>query len=381
MKKVLFVNILVMLFFRDYAQVMCYSDVSNAAPSSGSTKSISDLKIVRVNFHFMQNSSGGGNFRSYDDGDGRPFTGYDYARQHIDWMNNISGNNYQLNLTLGNSIPVIPKNYKFVLDAVYFNPDNNHYNYGTAKFSTYGKDKPNVMNIFISYGTASAGGYASDLSATYNPSEGKYTDVRSYWYEYINDINNGFFNDYVRATTTSHELGHLLTLKHTVLAGGNVVCPTGCPGSGSIDNTCDDFCADTPAAWEITAANNCTQHPSSCAWGGAIAPNCTNNLMDYAGEHALSPCQIGRIHSALEGGLKQFLSCYAVGLDQTFCNLSYPKTSYFGKNVIVGNCGTLAHITNKNKIDLFYSSSVELNNFEVRADSEFEIILEPVCGF
>jgi hypothetical protein len=360
---------------------MCYSDTANIPYSNGTTKSINDLKIIRVNFHFMQNSSGGGNFRSYDDGDGRPFTGYDYARQHVEAMNNMSGINYELslNLALGNSIPVIPKNYKFVLDAVYFVPDDNHYNYGTAKFSTYGKDKPNVMNIFISHGTLLAGGHASDLSATYNPSAGKYTDLQSYWYHYINNLNDGFFNDWVRATTTTHELGHLLTLKHTVLQGGTIVCPTGCPGSGTINTACDDFCADTPAAWEITEENNCSQHPS-CAWGTSSI-YCTDNLMDYAGAHGLSPCQIGRIHSALEVGLKQFLSCYAVGLDQTFCNLSYPKTSYFGKNVIVGNCGSLAHITNKNKIDLYYSSSVELNNFEVRADSEFEIILEPVCGF
>ena len=390
MKSFQLASVLFLLIFNSNAQtVQCLTEQSSpVANSSGDSKSINDLKIVRVNFHFMQNSSGGGNFRSYDDGDGRPFTGYDYARQHVEAMNNMCGNNYQLNLPVGNTLQILPKNYRFVLDAVYFVPNNSFYDYGNlnGKFTTYGMDKPNVMNIFISHSLDNAGGNASNLSATYNPTSGKCTDVRAYWRQYIAEMNNGSgIQDWVRATTTGHELGHLLTLSHTVLNNGAPKCGTGCSnfpvdeGGGPINTACDDFCADTPTAWEITQANNCTKHPA-CEWQDPSI-YCSNNFMDYAGAHALSPCQIGRIHVALEGGLKQFLSCYAVGLDQTFCNLSYPKTSYFGRNVIVGNCGTLAHITNKNKIDLYYSSSVELNNFEVRADSEFEIILEPVCGF
>ncbi len=391
MKGILFISLIVLFVFYSKTQtIQCLTNQSSVDDNlSGVNKSINDLKIVRVNFHFMQNSSGGGNFRSYDDGDGRPFTGYDYARNHVSLMNNMCGNNYQLNLPVGNNLPILPKNYRFVLDAVYFVSDNSFYNYGnlSGKFTTYGMDKPNVMNIFISHSLASAGGNASDISATYNPSVGKCTDVRSYWRQYIDEMNSGVgIQDWVRATTTGHELGHLLTLSHTVLWNSGQKCGTGCSnfpvdkGGGPINTACDDFCSDTPTAWEITQSNNCSQHPA-CDWNTTSPTYCSNNFMDYAGEHALSPCQIGRIHSALEGGLKQFLSCYAVGIDQTFCNLSYPKTSYFGKNVIVGNCGTLAHITDKNKIDLYYSSSVELNNFEVRADSEFEIILEPVCGF
>ena len=33
------------------------------------------------------------------------------------------------------------------------------------------------------------------------------------------------------------------------------------------------------------------------------------------------------------------------------------------------------------KIKLYFSSNVELNNFEVRADSEFEVFKEAVCSF
>lgn len=402
MKSYLLISLFFLLVFNSSTQtIQCLTNQSLPDDnSSGVNKSMNDLKIVRVNFHFMLNASGGGNFRSYDDGNGRPFTGYDYARNHVELMNNICSDNYQLTLPAGNTIPILPKNYRFVLDAVYFRPNwflpiaQNQlletYVYGnlSGKFALYGMDKENVMNIFISHSALGAGGNASDISASYNPSVGKCTDVRAYWREYSKDKNDGFFNDWVRAITTTHELSHLLTLNHTVLWGGGAKCGTGCSnfpsdqGGGSINTECgNDWCADTPTAWEITQANNCLNHPS-CAWNNPYNYlDCSNNLMDYAGAHALSPCQIGRIHSALEGGLRQFLSCYAVGIDQTFCNLSYPKTSYFGKNVIVGNCGTLAHITDKNKIDLYYSSSVELNNFEVRADSEFEIILEPVCGF
>lgn len=354
MKNLFISYLLFVSIFNSNAQtVQCLTNQSLPVTySNGNSKSINDMKIVRVNFHFMQNLSGGGNFRSYDDGDGRAFTGFDYARNHVSLMNIMCANNYQLNLPIGNTLPILQKNYRFVLDAVYFVPDNSFYNYGnlSGKFSTFGMDKPNVMNIFISHSLDNAGGNASDISATYNPSVGKCIDVRAYWRQYIEDMNNGVgLQDWSRATTTGHELGHLLTLSHTVLWNGSAKCGTGCSnfpinqGGGAINTACDDGCADTPTAWEITQANNCTKHPA-CGWQDPSI-YCSNNFMDYAGEHPLSPCQINRIHNALEGGLKQFLSCYAVEIDQTLCDLGYPKTSYFGKNIIVGNCGSLANLS------------------------------------
>ncbi len=340
------------------------------------TKTTNDLKIVRVNFHFMQLSDGTGNFTEYTDGDGRYYTGYQYARDHVAIMNNICGQNQQLNLPIGNNLPIKAKNLKFVLDAVYFVPNSNSYLYGQQNYTLNGKDKQNVLNIFISHGTGSTFGAAYDL--TTNPSNNKYTTLNAYWFNYKKSMNDyGNPNDWARSVTTSHELLHLLTLSHTVYEGGGNPCNNGC----TVFNTfCpDDGCLDTPTATEVMQLNNCQGSPS-CDWG-VSGFYCSNNHMDYKGDFALSPCQIDRVHAALEGGLKQFLSCYAVNIDQTFCDLGYPKTSYFGKNVIVGNCGTLAHITNQEKIDMYFSSSVELNNFEVRADSEFEIILEPVCGF
>jgi hypothetical protein len=103
--------------------------------------------------------------------------------------------------------------------------------------------------------------------------------------------------------------------------------------------------------------------------------------MDYSGTFALSPCQIGKIHSGLENGLRSYLSCAAVSQNITLCDMGYPKLSYFGKKVSIGTCGTMATITNQEKINVYFSDAVEFSNFEIRTDSELELFFEPTCSF
>jgi len=370
-------NIFILIFFFISYECLTQSTIG-CYPLQGPPEKLpfsknNSLKIVRVNFHFMQLTNGTGNFTETTDGDGRSYNGYQYAKDHIILMNNICGQNQQLSLPIGNSIPVNTKNIKFVLDAVYFVPNSNSYLYYNENYATNGKDKPFVMNIFVSHGTIATSGHVIDLSSS--PTN-KYTALTSYWHNYKINMNTyGNPLEWARATTTSHELLHLLTLYHTVMTNSGQPCNNGC---NITNNLClEDGCLDTPTAIEVMQANGCTDSPS-CNWGSPYS-YCSNNHMDYKGDFALSPCQIDRVHSALGGGLKQFLSCYAVNINRTFCDLGYPKTSYFGKDISVGICGILAHITNQEKIDMYFSSSVELNNFEVRADSEFEIILEKAC--
>ena len=380
MKQFLLLNLIFLsvLQVKSQQQISCYPS-NTKFENINYSKSINNMKIVRVNFHFMLKSDGTGNFTEFTDGDGRNYSGYQYARDHVAIMNNQCGLNPQTNLPIGNTLPNLPKNYRFVLDAVYFRSNDSYYNYGSAAYATFKQEPNNVINIFFQYGVLSpTNGTKGDAGDLTTNAGNKFVNLRAYWPAYIESMNlYGNPNDWARSTTTSHELLHALTLGHTVFTNGGNPCNNGC----NITNSpcTDDGCTDTPTAIEVMQANNCSGSPS-CNFGGTNQ-YCSNNLMDYQGDFALTPCQIGRVHSALEGGLRTYLSCYAVNIDQTFCYLGYPKVSYFGKDIIVGNCGTLANITNQEKIDMYFSSSVELNNFEVRTDSEFEIILEPVCGF
>jgi hypothetical protein len=364
-----------------YAQpIKCYTTPGNIVMSpthESEPKSINSMKIVRINIHFMLKSDGSGNFDEFTDGDGRYYSGYDYARNHVQMMNSMCNQNPKLNIPTGNTIPALQKNYRFVLDAVYFHRSDATYNFYSCNYTLNGKDKDSVMNVFISHGTGATGGYASDLSTT---SHNKYTETTSYWASYVNEWQGlGEPQNWSKAMTTCHELGHLLSLSHTVLWGYGIPCPGGCGGYPGIDAACDDGCADTPTAAEVMATNNCVKHPGyNC---GSDQPGCSNNIMDYSSNLALSPCQIGKIHSGLENGLRSYLSCAAVSQDITLCDMGYPKLSYFGKKVSIGTCGTMATITNQEKINVYFSDAVEFSNFEIRTDSELELFFEPTCSF
>ncbi|MFN8309948.1 MAG: M43 family zinc metalloprotease [Chitinophagales bacterium] len=361
---------------------ICLPTFSGVIANRSVGRSLSDAKVMRVNIHFMLKTDGSGNFNEYTDGDGRYYSGYDFARQLIDEMNGRNSWNQQMNIPPGNTTPVIAKNFYYVLDACYFWRNDATYNFNTIDYANQGKDKSEVINVFLSSNPGqNVGGYASNLDPL---SKIKYTEDRQYWSAYKDVMTNGLpFGWFIGsvASNTIHEIGHLTGLSHTVKYNWSTPCPTGCPNSTAIDVNCDDGCNDTPSAWDITNLNNCTKHPDCGWWDVNNTSYCSNNVMDYSGQNALTPCQIGVIHGSLEGGMKTYLQCTAVSTDLSLCDIGYPKVSYFGKNVSFGCSATMAYLTNQEKIATYFSSSIELINFEVRSDSEFEAIYAPVCSF
>lgn len=351
-------------------------------------RTVNDPKTVRVNYHFMLRTNGSGNFTETNDGDGRSFSGYDYAREQTLHMNIRNSWNEQMNIPTGNNTPVNPKNYRYVLDAVYFHRNDTTYEFtaiNSTNYLTLGQDRDSVLNIFLTYDfpDSTKGGYASSVSPT---SKVKYTENRGYWQEYRAIMRLGLpYEWHLHGTNanTIHEIGHLLGLAHTVRYPGAGHCRTNCPnlpGGTPIDLNCDDGCNDTPTAWAIAQANNCTRHPA-CGFGNGSLVDCSNNLMDYSGSNALTPCQIGIIHSSLEGGMKSYTSCAATSVDKAYCDVGYPKLSYFGKILTIGCSSTAASITAGEKVDAYFSNSLLLNNIEISSSANFEVILEPVCNF
>lgn len=387
------------------SQVICFTNQTDRTPDKEINGDITKKKIVRINYHFMLKSNGTGNFTEITDGDGRvSYNGYKYAKDVTQWMNERCTWNEKMNIPPGNNTPNLPKNISFVLDAVYFWRNDNVYNFRAIydqSYPIYGKDRDSVLNIFLSYHQftypekLSVGGYAASLNPN---SKIKYTENRGYWQQYLNIVNNGgyifnLFNG--TGANTLHELFHLLGLSHTVRWNGSAPCPTGCPGFGNnisnpINTNCDDGCDDTPTAWEIMQLNNCAYHPDynddetrsgPCGWGNGNNPYCSNNIMDYNGHNALTPCQLEIIHSSLEGGMKSYLTCEAVTKNIALCDIGYPKLAYFGKNITIGCQNQQATITNGEEIQLYYSQSVELSNFEIRSDCTFEVFIESPCTF
>lgn len=356
------------------AQTLCINDtiINQPLPS----KAISDLKTVRINFHYISNNNGTENFTENADGLGNTYNGYDYSLYLVKNMNLLQAENVQMNLPPGNTTPVYPKNIQFVLDKVLFHSNTNANSYSAigAYVNTYKQNMDSVMNIFIV--KSGPGGYASNISLT---SLNKFIVTGVPYAKYAEKIGIGenppipewmlwetFFH-------VNHELGHLLGLKHTVLWGGGDGCPTSPPNLA-----CDDDCADTPTAWDMDALIG--SHPG-CGWNTGDRDTCSNNFMDYGGGASATPCQINIMHSGLENGLISYTLCNAVSSDKTICDLNYPQISYYGKNITLGGCGsTVVNLTSGEYADIYFKESVEFNQVDFYANSSFEVIKASPCN-
>lgn len=376
MRKVLsLIGLLLVFTAKSQEEGVCNTLFTPNQSNGVTAKAVHEVKTVRINFHFVLKTDGSGNFNESNDGDGRSFTGYDMAREFVSIMNLMCNTNSPLNIPMGNSIPVWDKNYKFVLDAVYFIRNTNFYNYssGWNVHYQYGKDNSSVINIYLQHNETNGGGMASESLRAHR--------TQAFWRKYKEFYELGFHLPNHKESESLlhlHELGHVFSLDHTVSYNDGVPCPDNC--FGLLDEECGDDCLDTPTAKEIMQANNCTQHPH-CGWNMYNAPYCSNNLMDYTNGRSLTPCQITNIHTALETDLKNYLSCTAVKTNLAITTFGYPKTSYFGKVITVGNTTTESKLSLGQKVEMYFSESVDFENFTVRDDSPLDIYYEAPCNY
>jgi len=164
-----------------------------------------DIKVIQVNFHFVQKTNGTRNFRANDDGYGGNYTGYDYAHKIIESLNSDLLTNTKMHIPPANNTAVTDKKYKYVVRGVYFHQNDAAWTnvdpFITSLRNATSANHMEQIDIFITT-TANAntvvtpkpgtGGYASSTSST--PGD-KYTVCNEYTnYEYY--IYNKYFNQW-----------------------------------------------------------------------------------------------------------------------------------------------------------------------------------------
>ena len=172
-------------------------------------------------------------------------------------------------------------------------------------------------------------------------------------------------------TTTAHEIFHLLTLAHTMHR------PWGAPCNPANSNHCVDGCDDTPSPFEMVNIHNVPVDDPDC---GEDVGFCSNNWMDYFNGGALTPCQLERMHDALEGGMISYTVCDALSFDNTICEIGFPKIRHFGNNILIESCaGNIPTLENGEYNEIFSSQQVEIENIEIEGNAKFEIIFDDEC--
>jgi len=328
------------------------------------------IKYIRMNIHFIllddSDPDYPGNFTETDDGNGNnSYTGYDFAKDLIDKVNERLSYNIQMNMPPGNSTGVIDRKYRFILDAVYFHENSTYYYFPAYPNSVYSENGGEVINVYFNHNApGQSGGHGHA-----NTSGNRWVEMAGVWEKYINDGLASYL--WVKAGGIIHESGHNLSLLHTMRTGGGVCY-----------NNAEDYCDDTPTRGEIIT--NYGFDPC-CGWGGG--DSCSNNAMDYDGDLAMTPLQLGRVHWTLEYEMEEYLTCFFNISDLNICNddFGYPQLIYIAENIITpgSSCSPQSAILESGEEAIFIAKDgVTLNpGFEVELGAAISIEFKSQCVF
>ncbi len=185
---------------------------------------------IKVNFHFMQHSAiDPRNFTATDDGAGDvSMNAYTYSAGMLQQVNASWASNAAMNLPVGNSTPVLNKKIQFVLKGVYFHIDPVGYKSLNGNLAV---NPESEINVFFVGKDFPASNTCADVAVFgVATTWGKYpiVEMNGHWAKYMMCFKNSnnpqatFSDGYI---TLAHELGHILSLSHTVRQpGGSCDC-------------------------------------------------------------------------------------------------------------------------------------------------------------
>jgi hypothetical protein len=385
MKTKILINTLLILLLCHYdciAQFICGGIVGSSHKSVNITNnynnyvptSDSETKYIRMNFHFIQlnNGSGGapGNFTEYDDGNGNSnYSGFSFANDLINLANYYLFTNEQMFLPPNNTTPVLETKFYLILNGVFFHQNNNYYYWDDSNTNlineSLGIDLGRAINVFFVHSINN-----NTVSGHANMNGNRYIKMNKCWERYLSDLSlplSQRFGLLAQAQTLIHEVGHNLSLFHTMM-NGSVCSPTH-----------DDFCSDTPTMGEILT--NFGFDPCNNIWG--CSANCSNNIMDYSGKRAITPEQLGRIHWTIENEMNEYKKCHIPYGTVQLCNNDFIRQNIFSENVIIGGsqCPEMSILENNRSTRIEITNScVIYKNFEVKLGSSFSIDVINSCN-
>jgi hypothetical protein len=233
--------------------------------------SLSYNQVIRVVVHFVDAKSGDKNFSEV--------AGKKYMNRLIREANQRLIDNHKMNLPPGNKTPNLNPKFSYKIhpatsdpadDGFYWHYDDALYafvhkgkhrnNYKKDVINKYALKQDSIINIFILPHHPD-----SVLTKTYKP---KITGIALGTSLKMSGLYENPDEPWLAATLLNHEVAHILGLGHSWVT--------------------NDGCDDTP--------------PNANCWEPTGIPPCdsviSNNLMDYNNSQmAITPCQLGRIHS------------------------------------------------------------------------------------
>ncbi|MDD3877031.1 MAG: zinc-dependent metalloprotease family protein [Bacteroidales bacterium] len=357
MKNKIFLYLLFYLFFMNniYSQMDCsvfsprtYGDIPDADDYIPTINT--PIQYLRVNVHFIlkEYDTAGypGNFTKSSDGNGDPYyTGYDYANDLINRANDRLSANSQMQMPPGNSTGVSPRQYRYVLNGVFFHEDNDYYTFNVGSTPPYSENSDDAVNLFLNHKDNADGGGFAYMSGS------RTVVIKGTWEGYFADQSVALW---VNAGILNHEIGHNLSLYHTMFTNG-----------GTCNPTQEDYCSDTPLGQFII--DNFGFNPC-CGWGGGA--NCTNNQMDYTGDDAITPLQLGRVHWTIENEMYRNKICFFYNNSEDITNFTDNK-AYVASDVQIPTGYSIL-------VDDYSGLFINSENFEI--NGEFEITLGSILN-